>query len=91
MEKKIRILMFQKVAKTGNIGGKSPVAELPSNRFVPLIQFFLYPNNWGYHGKCGIMNGTYESGLITSFNRCFNLESIILGYYFLTRTCQSFY
>ena len=43
-KKKIGILTFQKLAKTGNIGE------------------------------------------ITSFNRCFNLESIILGYYFLTRS-----
>ena len=47
--KKIGIFTFQKVAKTGNIGKKSPAADyrLPSNSFVPLIHFFLYPNNWG--------------------------------------------
>ena len=44
-EKKIEVLMFQKVAKTGNIGKKD--YRLPSNSFVPLIHFFLYPNNWG--------------------------------------------
>ena len=44
-EKQIGVLMFQKVAKTGNIGKKD--YRLPSNGFVPLIQIFLYPNNWG--------------------------------------------
>ena len=37
-EKQIGVLMFQKVAKTGNIGKKD--YRLPSNSFVPLIQFF---------------------------------------------------
>ena len=42
----IGVLMFQKVAKTGNIGKKD--YRIPSNSFVPLIPFFfLYPNNWG--------------------------------------------
>ena len=48
--KKIGILTFQKVAKTGNIRGKKSsgrLYQLTSNSFVPLIQFFLYPNNWG--------------------------------------------
>ena len=31
--------MFQKVAKTGNIGKKE--YRLPSNSFVPLIHFFF--------------------------------------------------
>ena len=45
MKKKIRVLMFQTVAKTGNTGKKG--YRLPSNRFVPLIPFFfLYPNKW---------------------------------------------
>ena len=39
-EKQIGILMFQKVAKTGNIGKKKDY-QLPSNSFVPLIQFFV--------------------------------------------------
>ena len=47
----VLILMFQKVAKTGNIGKKD--YRLPSNSFVPLIHFFFffffffYPNSWG--------------------------------------------
>ena len=49
--KKIGILTFQKVAKTGNIGGKKSsgrLYRLPSNSFVPLLNpFFLYPYNWG--------------------------------------------
>ena len=45
-EKQIGVLMFQKVAKTGNIGNKD--YRVPSNSFVRLIHFFfLYPNNWG--------------------------------------------
>ena len=39
-EKKIGVLMFQKVAKTGNIGKKD--YRLPSNSFVPLIHFFFF-------------------------------------------------
>ena len=38
-EKKIGVLMFQKVAKTANIGKKD--YRLPSNSFVSLIQFFF--------------------------------------------------
>ena len=38
-EKQIGVLMFQKVAKTGNIGKKD--YRLSSNSFVPLIQFFF--------------------------------------------------
>ena len=41
------VLMFQKLAKTGNIWKKKNDYRLPSNSFVPLIQFFLCPNNWG--------------------------------------------
>ena len=43
-EGKKDILMFQKVAKTGNIGEKKSsgrLYRLPSNSFVPLIQFFF--------------------------------------------------
>ena len=87
--KKIGILTFQKVAKTGNIGEKKSsgrLYRLPSNRFVPLIFFFFFCIQiiGVYHGKCDIVYDTCVSGPITSFNRCFNLESIILGYYFLT-------
>ena len=42
--KKIGILTFQKVAKTGNIGEKKSsgrLYRLLSNSFVPLIQFFF--------------------------------------------------
>ena len=41
-EKKIMVLMFQKVAKTGNIGKKDEIYRLPSNSFVPLFQFFFF-------------------------------------------------
>ena len=54
--------MFQKVAKTGNIGKKD--YRLPSNSFVPLIQisFFFWIQIVGvYLSKCGIVYGTYAS------------------------------
>ena len=63
MEKRISILTFQKVAKTGNIWGKKSsgrLYRLPSNSFVPPIHFFCIQIIGVYHGKCGIVNGTYE-------------------------------
>ena len=39
-KKKIGVLMFQTVAKTGNTGKKD--SRLPSNSFVPLIHFFFF-------------------------------------------------
>ena len=50
--------MFQKVAKTGNIGKKD--YRLPSNSFVPLIPFFFFFIQiiGVYLGKCGIVYGT---------------------------------
>ena len=90
-KKKIGILTLQKIAKTGNTGEKKSsgrLYQLPYNSFVPLIHFFFFCIQiiGVYHSKCGIVNGTCVSGLITSFNRCFNLESIIPQYYFLTHS-----
>ena len=46
MKKKIGVLMFQTVAKTGNIGKKKTIDYLLTVLFLKSI-FFLYPNNWG--------------------------------------------
>ena len=48
-EKKIGVLMFQKVAKTGNIGEKKrlPITFLQFCSSNPFFFFSLYPNNWG--------------------------------------------
>ena len=53
--------MFEKVAKTGNIGKKD--YGLPSNSFVPLIHFFFFCIQIiGVHfSKCGIVYGTCVS------------------------------
>ena len=59
-EKKNRVLMFQKVAKTGNIGKKKDY-RLPSNSFVSLIHFFFIQITGVYLGKCGIVYGTCVS------------------------------
>ena len=58
-EKQIGVLMFQKVAKTGNIGKKD--YQLSSNSFVPLIQFFCIQIIGVHPGKCGIVYGTCVS------------------------------
>ena len=53
-EKQIRVLMFQKVAKTE----KKKDYRLPSNSFVSLIHFFFCIQITGvYLGKCGIVYG----------------------------------
>ena len=59
MKNKSGVLMFQKVAKTGNIGKKD--YRLPSNSFVPLIHFFCIQIIGVYLGKCGIVYGTCVS------------------------------
>ena len=52
--------MFQKVAKTGNIGRKD--YRLPSNSFVPPNSIFFCIQIIGvYLGKCGIVYGTCVS------------------------------
>ena len=59
-EKQIGVLMFQKVAKTGNIGKKD--YRLPPNSFVPPNHFFSCIQIIGvYLGKCGIVFGTCVS------------------------------
>ena len=61
MKKKIGVLMFQTVAKTGNIGKKKDY-RLPFNSFVPQIHFFFCIQIIGvYLGKCGIVYGTCMS------------------------------
>ena len=50
-KKKKDILMFQKVAKTGNIGEKKSngrLYRLPFNSFVPPIQFFFVSRYLGF-------------------------------------------
>ena len=59
MGKKIGVLMFQKAAKTGNIGIKKKEGyRLPSNSFVPLVHFFFFCVQIieVYLGKCGIVS-----------------------------------
>ena len=83
-EKKIGVLMFQKVAKTGNIGKKD--YWLPSNSFVPLIHFFFFCIQiiGIYLGKCGIVYGTCVSAQV--FNFGVSHPQMIIRYYFLTRS-----
>ena len=82
--------MFQKEAKTGNIGKK--IYWLPSNSFVPLIHFFLYPNNWSlsrYMWYClqYIHCMRVPSYVIQQvFNFGVNHPRMIIRYYFLTRS-----
>ena len=91
-EKQIGVLMFQKVAKTGNIGKKD--YRLPSNSFVPLIQFFFFCIQiiGVYLGKCGIVQLFAVHVRVPNyviqqvFNFGVNHPRMIIRYYFLTRS-----
>ena len=96
MEKKSGFWHSKKLLKLVILEKKSRVADCIDYILTVLFlysHFFCIQIIGVYHGKYGIVNGTCVSGPVTSFNKCFNLESVILRYYFwhVLGTCQSFY